>query len=83
MGTISAPKIAIARVAGALSRGSGRGGGTSLPGKVLLKLQDDAIVVITANDASGSPIDFPAALRLRGKNGDILEPHTPSMSDKG
>jgi hypothetical protein len=48
-----------------------------------MQLQDDAIVVITANDADGKPIDFPAALRLRGKNGDILEPHTPSVSDIG
>jgi hypothetical protein len=48
-----------------------------------MQLQDDAIVVITANDASGNPTDAPVALRLRGKNGDIMEPHTPSMSEKG
>src|SRR4051812_50158589 len=37
------PQLTIARAAGALSRVSGRGGGTSLPGKVLLRLKPDAI----------------------------------------
>ncbi|MGI8908720.1 MAG: hypothetical protein ACR2IE_19790 [Candidatus Sumerlaeaceae bacterium] len=46
-------------------------------------LQDEAVVRVLANDASGQPIDFPVALRLRGKNGDIMEPHTPSVSEKG
>src|SRR5256885_13634098 len=37
------PAVALARVAGALSRLSRRGGGTSFPGKLLLRLQPDAI----------------------------------------
>jgi UDP-N-acetylmuramyl tripeptide synthase len=56
MATISAPKIAIARAAGAVSRGSGRGGGTSLPGKVLLKLQDDAIARMSLALERGSVV---------------------------
>ena len=31
------PKLALARAAGALSRRSGRGGGTTLPGRLLLR----------------------------------------------
>jgi len=46
-------------------------------------LQSDDLVEITANGGNGQPIDFPAALRLRGKNGDVYEPHTPSVSQKG
>lgn len=38
-----APAVAAARMAGALSRALGRGGGTSLPGKVLLRLRPDAV----------------------------------------
>jgi UDP-N-acetylmuramyl tripeptide synthase len=37
------PAVGLARAAGALSRLSHRGGGTSLPGKLLLRLQPDAI----------------------------------------
>lgn len=37
------PSIVIARAAGRLSRGFGRGGGTSLPGKVLLRLRPGAV----------------------------------------
>jgi UDP-N-acetylmuramyl tripeptide synthase len=37
------PKLALARAAGALSRRSGRGGGTTLPGRLLLRLAPDAI----------------------------------------
>ncbi|MBJ7329466.1 MAG: DUF1727 domain-containing protein [Solirubrobacteraceae bacterium] len=40
--TVIAPKLTAARAAGTLSRRAGRGG-TSLPGKVLLRLQPDAI----------------------------------------
>jgi UDP-N-acetylmuramyl tripeptide synthase len=36
-------KVALARAAGALSRASNRGGGTSLPGKLLLRLEPRAI----------------------------------------
>lgn len=46
-------------------------------------VQSDDVVQITANKEDGGVIDFPVALRLRGKNGDILEPHTPSVSEQG
>jgi lipid II isoglutaminyl synthase (glutamine-hydrolysing) len=36
-------KVAVARAVGSLSRRAGRGGGTTLPGKVLMRLQPDAI----------------------------------------
>ena len=36
-------EIAVARAVGALSRRSGRGGGTTLPGKLLLRLDDGAV----------------------------------------
>ncbi len=38
-----AAKIALARAIGALSRSTGRGGGTTLPGRVLLRTAPDAI----------------------------------------
>lgn len=41
-------KLSVARGVGALSRATGRGGGTSLPGKVLLKLDSDAIASLSA-----------------------------------
>lgn len=47
------PKLATARAAGALSRRAGRGG-TSLPGKVLLRLQPDAIETLAARLPRGS-----------------------------
>ncbi|MEW6581591.1 MAG: MurT ligase domain-containing protein [Actinomycetota bacterium] len=37
------PALAIARAAGRISRGLGRGGGTSLPGKVLLRMRPGAV----------------------------------------
>jgi UDP-N-acetylmuramyl tripeptide synthase len=40
---VASPAYALARAAGGLSRRLGRGGGTSLPGKVLLRLRPDAI----------------------------------------
>lgn len=40
---MTAPSVTIARAAGRLSRRLGRGGGTSLPGKVLLKLRPQAL----------------------------------------
>jgi lipid II isoglutaminyl synthase (glutamine-hydrolysing) len=39
-------KVAIARATGALSRRSGRGGGTTLPGRMLLRMQPDAIATL-------------------------------------
>lgn len=78
MTKISAIKIAIARFAGAVSRGSGRGGGTSLPGKVLLKLQDDAIermshglkrgsVVISATNGKTTTASLLSGILKRGQ----------------
>ena len=46
--TIFAAKTAAARAIGSLSRRSGRGGGTSLPGKALLRLAPDAIERLAA-----------------------------------
>ena len=43
MSRLFGPKLAIARAAGALSRASGRGGGTTLPGRLLLRMAPDAI----------------------------------------
>jgi len=45
-----------------------------------LQLQSDATVIVKALDDNGELINFPATLRLRGKNGDIMEPHTPSVA---
>ena len=47
------PSHTVARVAGQLSRGLGRGGGTSLPGKVLLRLRPTAVGELTARLARG------------------------------
>ncbi|PTL54957.1 Mur ligase family protein [Paraconexibacter algicola] len=49
-------KIAVARAAGAVSRRAGRGGGTSLPGKVLMRLQPDAIGRLAARLPHGSAV---------------------------
>ncbi|MFY9469328.1 MAG: MurT ligase domain-containing protein [Solirubrobacterales bacterium] len=54
MTAISPFKVGLARGVGALSRGSGRGGGTSLPGRVLLYLQDDAISRMAEGLSHGS-----------------------------
>jgi UDP-N-acetylmuramyl tripeptide synthase len=43
LSTLFGTKVALARVIGRLSRRSGRGGGTTLPGRVLLRLAPDAI----------------------------------------
>jgi len=47
-----------------------------------IQLQNDGVVTVKAVDDKGEPINFPATLRLRGKNGDIMEPHTPSVSKR-
>jgi len=51
-----APKLAVARATGALSRRSGRGGGTTLPGRVLLRLAPDAIERLGAGLEDGATI---------------------------
>jgi lipid II isoglutaminyl synthase (glutamine-hydrolysing) len=42
-GGLFGAKLALSRAIGAASRASGRGGGTTLPGRVLLRLEPDAI----------------------------------------
>ena len=49
--TLLAPEVAAAKAVGALVRAAGRGGGTSLPGKVLTRLEPHAIGLL----AHGSP----------------------------
>jgi lipid II isoglutaminyl synthase (glutamine-hydrolysing) len=49
-------KLTVARAVGSLARGSGRGGGTSLPGKVLLKLDPHAIGRLAARLPNGSAV---------------------------
>ncbi len=52
MSSTLAPKLALARTVGALSRL--RGGGTSVPGKVLMRLAPDAIELLGARVRQGS-----------------------------
>ncbi len=49
-------KIVAARAVGRLTRTAGRGGGTSLPGKVLTRLEPDAIARLAARLAQGTVI---------------------------
>ena len=49
-----AAKIAAARAVGELARRAGRGGGTSLPGKVLIALEPEAISELSARLPRGS-----------------------------
>jgi len=49
-------KLAAARAVGSVARATGRGGGTSLPGKVLLKLDPRALTRLTSRLASGSAV---------------------------
>ncbi len=56
MSDLFGAKIALARAAGALSRRSGRGGGTTLPGRLLLRLAPDAISRLGAGLGRGSVI---------------------------
>jgi UDP-N-acetylmuramyl tripeptide synthase len=53
--TALAPKVVVARAAGALSRRTGRGG-TSLPGKLLMRLEPHAIGLLAARLARGSAV---------------------------
>jgi UDP-N-acetylmuramyl tripeptide synthase len=54
--TLLGAKIAAARAVAELAQRSGRGGGTSLPGKVLLALEPDAIRELSARLAHGSVV---------------------------
>src|SRR5205085_12071325 len=49
-------KIAAARAVGELARRAGRGGGTSLPGKVLMRLEPHAIGELAARLPRGSVV---------------------------
>jgi lipid II isoglutaminyl synthase (glutamine-hydrolysing) len=50
------PKVALAKATGAVSRRSGRGGGTTLPGRLLLRLAPDALGRLAAGLERGSAI---------------------------
>jgi lipid II isoglutaminyl synthase (glutamine-hydrolysing) len=50
------PKLALARATGAISRHSGRGGGTTFPGRLLLRLAPDALSRLSAGLVDGSTI---------------------------
>ncbi len=49
-------KLALSRATGALSRRSGRGGGTTLPGRLLLRLAPDAVSRLGAGLTDGATI---------------------------
>ncbi len=51
-----APTLTLARAAGRLSRRLGRGGGTSLPGKVLLRMRPEAVGELAAGLKGGAAI---------------------------
>ena len=48
--------VAAAKTVGRLSRAAGRGGGTSLPGKVLTRIEPDAIGQLSGRLANGSSV---------------------------
>jgi UDP-N-acetylmuramyl tripeptide synthase len=54
--TLLAAKIAAARTVGRLARRAGRGGGTSLPGKLLIGLEPEAIGELAARLSRGSAV---------------------------
>jgi UDP-N-acetylmuramyl tripeptide synthase len=54
--TLLGAKIAAARVVGEVARRAGRGGGTSLPGKVLMALEPEAISELSARLPRGSVV---------------------------
>jgi lipid II isoglutaminyl synthase (glutamine-hydrolysing) len=55
-GALLGAKVAVARAIGAASRASGRGGGTTLPGRVLLRLEPRAIAALGAGLDRGTTI---------------------------
>jgi len=54
--TVFGAKVALARTVGALSRRSGRGGGTTLPGRLLLKLEPEALRRLGAGLGGGTTL---------------------------
>ncbi len=55
-GALFGAKIAASRAVGAASRASGRGGGTTLPGRVLLRLEPEAIARLGAGLEGGTTV---------------------------
>jgi UDP-N-acetylmuramyl tripeptide synthase len=55
-GAVFGAQCALARAIGAASRRSGRGGGTTLPGRVLLRLDPEAIAKLGAGLGGGSTV---------------------------
>ncbi len=55
-GPLFGAKVAAARALGAASRASGRGGGTTLPGRVLLRLDPEAIARLGAGLEGGTTV---------------------------
>jgi lipid II isoglutaminyl synthase (glutamine-hydrolysing) len=55
-GPLFGAKVALSRAIGAASRASGRGGGTTLPGRVLLRLEPEAIARLGTGLEGGSTI---------------------------
>jgi lipid II isoglutaminyl synthase (glutamine-hydrolysing) len=55
-GALFGAKVAVSRAIGAASRASGRGGGTTLPGRVLLRLAPEAIAQLGAGLDRGTTI---------------------------
>jgi UDP-N-acetylmuramyl tripeptide synthase len=55
-GAFFGAKVALSRALGAASRASGRGGGTTLPGRVLLRLEPEAIARLGAGLDRGTTI---------------------------
>jgi lipid II isoglutaminyl synthase (glutamine-hydrolysing) len=54
--TLLGPKVAAAKAVGTLVRAAGRGGGTSLPGKVLTRLEPHAIGLLARRLPHGSAV---------------------------
>ncbi|HST68591.1 MAG TPA: Mur ligase family protein [Solirubrobacterales bacterium] len=55
-GALFGAKVALSRAVGAASRASGRGGGTTLPGRVLLRMEPEAIARLGAGLDRGATI---------------------------
>jgi UDP-N-acetylmuramyl tripeptide synthase len=55
-GALFGAKVALSRTIGAASRASGRGGGTTLPGRVLLRMAPEAIAQLGAGLQRGTAI---------------------------
>jgi lipid II isoglutaminyl synthase (glutamine-hydrolysing) len=55
-GALFGAKVALSRAIGAASRASGRGGGTTLPGRVLLRMEPEAIAALGSRLGRGTTI---------------------------